>query len=318
MGTFIDTYGTPSIPKDKLPEFRARTLAIAEQGGMMTLSHITMFGRHLTLLKPVEAGKYACIDFYYNYFEEECWENAGFSSETQCLYSNKIGRRIFNRVMRALYILQELYSEAPCFPHIDGQLFDATDELGWLNYLFKANFANNRVPALNRDTFHLESEGKPVPPIGTAAFLQVADDERAFWWREGGDVELSPEMRRWLGALRKEYDNIISSPGPAPADYKKILLDALARAQQEYGVFFFASTFEEFFAHSGHRDVQSAIVLLTRLLDGYVPGGELLAHPEYVWDTGWSRHNDNFGAYDIKLYFAVLGNPELRQKVFGF
>lgn len=25
MGTFIDTYGTPSIPKDKLPEFRARS-----------------------------------------------------------------------------------------------------------------------------------------------------------------------------------------------------------------------------------------------------------------------------------------------------
>lgn len=196
MGTFINTYGTPSIPKDKLPEFRARTLAIAEQGGMMTLSHITMFGRHLTLLKPVEAGKYACIDFYYNYFEEECWENAGFSSETQCLYSNKIGRRIFNRVMRALYILQELYSEAPCFPHIDGQLFDATDELGWLNYLFKANFANNRVPALNRDTFHLESEGKPVPPIGTAAF----------WWQMTsapiGGASMCNSARRWSLGLR--------------------------------------------------------------------------------------------------------------------
>lgn len=91
----------------------------AQQALLYLLSHMDKLG-----------DKYACIDFYYNYFEEECWENAGFSSETQCLYSNKIGRRIFNRVMRALYILQELYSEAPCFPHIDGQLFDATDELG--------------------------------------------------------------------------------------------------------------------------------------------------------------------------------------------
>lgn len=317
MGTFIGTFGTPSIPKDKLPEFRARTLAIAEQGGMMTLSHITIFDRRLTLLKSVEAGKGGRIDFYYNFFEEECWENAGFSSEKGCLFSNKIGRRTFNGVMRALYILQELYSEAPCIPHIDGQLFDVKDELGWLNYLFNAHFSNNRSP-LSHDIFSLESESKPVPPVSTAAFLRVADDERAFWWREGGDVKFSSEMRRWLNTLRKEYDNIISSPGPAPANYEKILLDALARAQEEYGVFFFASTFEEFFAHSGHRDVQSAIVLLTRLLDGYVPGGELLAHPEYVWDTGWSRHNDNFGAYAIKLYFAVLGNLELRQKVFEF
>lgn len=314
MGTFIDTYGTPSIPKDKLPEFRARTLAIAEQGGMMTLSHITMFGRHLTLLKPVEAGKYACIDFYYNYFEEECWENAGFSSETQCLYSNKIGRRIFNRVMRALYILQELYSEAPCFPHIDGQLFDATDELGWLNYLFNANFANNRVPALNRDTFHLESEGKPVPPIGTAAFLQVADDERAYWWRV--DVQFSPEMESWLALLRQEYQKITAYPGPAPANYPEILVATLERAEMECGTHFFADAFEEFMGHSSFRDVQVAILLASRLIDGYAPGGEFLARDGWKWDV--PRHNDDFGAYAIKLYFAVLGNPELRQKVFGF
>lgn len=145
MGTFIRTYGIPSIPEDKLPEFRARTLAIADQGGMMTLSHITMFGRHLTLLAPAKLDEDGSIDFYYSYFEGECWENAGFSSKQRHLFSNKIGRRTFNGVMRALYILQELYSEAPCISKVDGQLFDARDELGWLNYRFNARFTNERV-----------------------------------------------------------------------------------------------------------------------------------------------------------------------------
>lgn len=131
-------------------------------------------------------------------------------------------------------------------------------------------------------------------------------------------MEFSPEMRRWLGELRREYFEIAAYPGPVPADYEKILIDALTRAQEEWEVFFFASAFDEFMAHSGHRDVQAAIVLLTHLLDGYVPEGELFSRPGYTWDTGWSRHNDNFGAYAVKLYFAVLGNPELRKLVFDF
>lgn len=71
-------------------------------------------------------------------------------------------------------------------------------------------------------------------------------------------------------------------------------------------------------AHSEHRDMQAAIVLLTRRFGGYAPGGELFSRPGYTWDTGWSRHNANFGAYAVKLYFAMLGNLELRRKVFKF
>ena len=156
------------------------------------------------------------------------------------------------------------------------------------------------------------------PPVESERFLRTTNDERAYWWREGGDVVLSPEMHHWLGELRKEYDKIISYPDPVPANYEKILLSTLVRAQEEYGVLFFASTFEEFIAHSEHRDVQAAIVLLTRLLDGYQPEGEYLTREGWTWDAQRHRHNDNFGVYAVKLYFAVLGNLELRRKVFKF
>lgn len=95
-------------------------------------------------------------------------------------------------------------------------------------------------------------------------------------------------------------------------------MSALARAQEEWKLFFFAATFDEFMAHSDHRDVQAALTLLARMLDGYAPGGEYLCRDGWVWTTPYSRVNDDFGRYAIKLYLAVLGNPELRQRVFRF
>lgn len=303
MGTYIRTLNTPDIPEEKLPEFIDRLLVIADQGGMMELHNAASLSRDIILLKPIFPDKDGYIDFSYNYFEEESWENAGFNPKTRRLYSNKVGARTFNGVVRAMYVLQELYSATPCIASIDGRPFDPSEELGWLNCLFHENYA---VPGIRNNL------------VPTAQFVRSTGDERAYWWKKDGDVEFSPEMRRWLGELRREYFEIAAYPGPTPADYEKILMDTLTRAQEEWEVFFFVSAFDEFMAHSGHRDIQAAIVLLTRLFDGYAPGGELFSRPGYTWDAGWSRHNDNFGAYAVKLYFAVLGNPELRKLVFDF
>lgn len=223
MGTYICTLAPPDIPEESLSEFIDRLLIIANQGGMMKLTHTALLSRDIILLSPIFPDDDGCIDFFYNYFEEESWENAGYNPKARRLYSNKVGARTFSGVVRAMYVLQGLYSITPCIASINGHPFDASEERGWLNYLFHEHYA---AP---------EAKSSLVP---TAEFIRSTDDERAFWWREGGDVELSPEMRRWLKTLRKEYDNIISYPGPVPANYERILLDALTRAQQEYGAFF--------------------------------------------------------------------------------
>ena len=194
MGTFIITYGVPSIPEDKLSEFRARTLAIADQGGMMTL---TILGRHLTLLSPVGADE-------------------------------------------------------------DGHLRQA-----------------------------------------------------------GGDVAFGPEMESWLMLLRQEHQKLVSYPGPLPANYAEVFVSTLDRTAEIYrDAFFFTDAFHYFIAHSEHRDIQGLILLTGLLVEGYRPGGKLLQCKGWTWDVNYSRNNDNFGAYAIKLFFAVLGNPALRQRIF--
>lgn len=307
MGTYADIYGEIDIPCEQMPELTERMLTVMRLGGMMNFDFHHLFGAELALLKPPALDKDKNRIFSdYCYFDRlGFWEPAGFDANDCRVFSCKIGTAAFNGVVMAMYTLFVLYSRKPCLALLDGRFFDTTPAIGWLNYILGTQYASGL-------------SAFPVEPVNSEEYLRVPGDERAYWWREGGDVEFSPEMRRWLGELRREYFEIAAYPGPTPANYAKILIETLARASTELDVFFFASVFEEFIAHSEHRDAQAAIVLLTRLFDGYAPGGELFSRPGYVWDTGWSRHNDNFGAYALKLYFAVLGNPELRRKVFKF
>lgn len=307
MGTYANVYGEIEIPREQMPELTERMLTVMHLGGMMNFDFHHLFGTKLALLKPPALDKDKNRIFSdYCYFDRlRFWEPAGFDANACRVFSCKIGTAAFNGVVMAMYTLFVLYSRKPCLVLLDGRFFDTTSVIGWLNHILGTQYTSG-------------PSASPVEPVNSEEYLRVSVDERAYWGKKGGDVEFSPEMRRWLGELRREYFEIAAYPGPAPADYEKILMDALTRAQEEWEVFFFASAFDEFMAHSGHRDVQAAIVLLTRLFDGYALGGELFSRPGYTWDTGWNRHNNNFGAYAVKLYFAVLGNPELRQKVFGF
>lgn len=307
MGTYANIYGEIDIPRERMPELTERMLTVMRLGGMMNFDFHHLFGTELALLKPPALDKDKNRIFSdYCYFDRlGFWEPAGFDANACRVFSCKIGTAAFNGVVMAMYTLFVLYSRKPCLALLDGRFFDTTPAIGWLNYILGTQYASG-------------PSAFPVEPVNSEEYLRVPGDERAYWWREGGDVEFSPEMRRWLGELRREYFEIAAYPGPTPANYAKILIETLARASTELDVFFFASVFEEFIAHSEHRDAQAAIVLLTRLFDGYAPGGELFSRPGYTWDTGWSRHNDKFGAYALKLYFAVLGNPELRRKVFKF
>ena len=75
MGTYICTLAPPDIPEESLSEFIDRLLIIANQGGMMKLTHTALLSRDIILLSPICPDDDGCIDFFYNYFEEESWEN---------------------------------------------------------------------------------------------------------------------------------------------------------------------------------------------------------------------------------------------------
>lgn len=232
---------------------------------------------------------------------------------------------MFNGVVMAMYTLLEFYSRTVCMARLDGKFFDAAFTIGWFNHLFDTQYNSDRF----YHPWQVDEDGIPYPndpltppvaPVCTEEFLYVTSDERAYFWRADGDVEFSPEMRYWLKELGEEFRSIFAAPAPfiPSREVARTLVNTLSRIGEKWNIYFFAAPFYEFIAAPERLEVQAAVTLLIRLLDGYGPGGTYLTRPGWVWDAYYSRHNDNFRAYALRLYFAVLANPELRWKVFGF
>ena len=54
MGTYLGYFGDRTISEDKRKEFTRRVLTILDQGGMMDLEEVSMFGRKIWLMKPLQ------------------------------------------------------------------------------------------------------------------------------------------------------------------------------------------------------------------------------------------------------------------------
>ena len=96
MGTFLGYFGDQTIPEDKQEEFTRRVLTILDQGGMLDLEDVSLFGKRVWLLKPPQAlpGKDAVL-FCYNYFEQDTWETGSYDPTSCCFHTNKVGWRQF-------------------------------------------------------------------------------------------------------------------------------------------------------------------------------------------------------------------------------
>ena len=77
MGTFLGCVGKPHIPEDRQEEFQQRMLRLFREGGMMCDESAEMFGKKITLLYAPELREDGHLWFNYNYFEDDCWEDAG-------------------------------------------------------------------------------------------------------------------------------------------------------------------------------------------------------------------------------------------------
>ena len=137
MGSFAYYTGCMTIPEEKKPVFVEQMCRLLYLGGMMNTEEVKMFGNTLTLLKPVppmpKTGE-KDIDFFYNYFEDDPWESAGFDVEEARLWSGKVGSGEFSDVMRACYILYELYDAGYDFAQQDTDFIDTSYTIGWINH----------------------------------------------------------------------------------------------------------------------------------------------------------------------------------------
>ena len=110
MGVFCDYLGDMNIPDELKDEFNKNMITLLQRGGMMKFEKVSLFGKELSLLKPLEEDEEGKIHFFYNYFEDDAWESAIYYPKNQVLYSGKIGSDEFNRVICSAYIIYELYA----------------------------------------------------------------------------------------------------------------------------------------------------------------------------------------------------------------
>ena len=143
MGTFARLFqkaGT-GIPDDKKEEFKRRVEKLFQAGGMMELERVELCGRKVITIRKASMHNYG-MDFYYNYFEDDCWENAGFSLKDNSVWSGKIGWREYNHVVVAAYTLEALYTNGPAAAWEDwAGLIASPVYTGWINYVFHEQFA---------------------------------------------------------------------------------------------------------------------------------------------------------------------------------
>ena len=134
MGTFLDCVGKPHIPEYQQEEFQQRMLRLFREGGMMCGERVEMFGKKNSLLYFPEPDEDGFLRFCYNYYENDCWEDAGIHEGS--IFSNKVGWQHFCRVMSAAYVLEERSSDTPCFADLRDPDIPHWFTLGWLKYLF--------------------------------------------------------------------------------------------------------------------------------------------------------------------------------------
>lgn len=90
MGTFLRCAGEPHIPEERQEEFHQKMLRLFRAGGMFSSERVEMFGKRISLLHDPEPDENGTYQFCYNYFENDCWEDAGLFHGEE-VFSGKVG-----------------------------------------------------------------------------------------------------------------------------------------------------------------------------------------------------------------------------------
>lgn len=197
MGKYLGYFGNRTTPEDKREEFTRRVLTILAQGGMMDLEEVSMFGKKIYLMKPlqIQPGQES-LTFCYNYFENDIWETAGYRPGSCRFYTNKVGWRQFDLVCSAVYVLHEFYANSFGMANRDDHVYDARKIIGWLNYLFGEHYTNRRATNLWRiyqllpdyrkddNLLRLLPDDASMDVLGTLIYLAVTRENHEENWMQ--------------------------------------------------------------------------------------------------------------------------------------
>lgn len=213
MGTFAYYAGKMAIPEEKRGCFGQQMMKLLNYGGMMQLEQVSMFGRKILLLSPVEISEEGDVDFWYNYFEERGWENAGFNLDDLFFYSNKIGGCEFCDTILAAYMLYEMYDEAPGFAECNGEIIDPRFYGGWLNHILGTKFSVEKRYRLWENAEYIAlSRMDYDDPFSISELKNLISDK----FEISGGTELTDLLYIIYGTETLETGHIV--PGSYPGD----------------------------------------------------------------------------------------------------
>ncbi|MCD8082141.1 MAG: hypothetical protein LUE86_01115 [Clostridiales bacterium] len=183
---------------------------------------------------------------------------------------------------------------------------------------------------------------EPIEPMTTAEFVDVSDeevcfcrvereageknfhvsdDDRALFWKRGGDVCFSDAMKQWLSDRKTEYAAILAGDWDLlPAeDCLAQLADLLTEADSFYKrIYAFGGMLRDFEAHADSREYQAAVRLLAALAEQNRIRGAVIGDTVYNWEQADRNLTFNEGRLAMRRCLAVLANQELRMELLGF
>ena len=160
MGTFAEIFKETEsiIPENKKNEFLEKIEKIFQSGGMMEIECIQLYGKKIYMLRKVRM-KEDGMEFHYNYFEDDFWENAGFNKKKCHVWSNKIGWSHFYTAVVAAYVLEEQYTDGIAVALVNNVPVTSYGYVGWMNYLFNEHkHVKNFVLWKLFETIHYSNE----------------------------------------------------------------------------------------------------------------------------------------------------------------
>ena len=141
MGVFADLLKADKaiLPEDKKEEFAKRAVELFDRGGMMKLYNLDLYGQQYVGIKRLQDTGDS-VSCYYNYFDDDTSEDAGFNHERLSFWSNKLVGDRFYKVVLAAYALEGEYYTGMNIISNNGSLDNGEAYLSWVNSLFNEKY----------------------------------------------------------------------------------------------------------------------------------------------------------------------------------
>ena len=144
----------------------------------------------------------------------------------------------------------------------------------------------------------------------------------AYFWAEGGDIHFSQDMVAWIKMIYEEYQNLISDNVSQPSsaqDFLRELVGVLYDANDIYGrIYCFSTAFYDLFARWNDVKAWAVVHQLRNLVESDREAGLKTNKAYTAWDYGEHATIFQPGRLKVKRYLALLGNKDLRMRIFGF